>query len=205
LKLVMPSLPRTSGRSYPAETTEDETWSVPPYAYGSDRIGRLAERFVLVFGMPGLLVGQTVVIGAWVALNTLDSGLRSDPYPFIFLNLLFSALAAYAAPFILLAQTWQADRDRARADLDARRREQMALDRARVLQRDAAQTDRINELLAQTQRLIEPESDQTDMIASPASGTIAVAQASHAFTREIHAHVVERQAGAQHEPDGGAT
>ena len=42
-----------------------------------------------------------------------------DIYPFILLNLAFSLQAAYAAPLILLAQTRQADRDKAHADADA--------------------------------------------------------------------------------------
>ena len=48
-------------------------------------------------------------------------GLSFDIYPFILLNLLFSTQAAYAAPLILLAETRQADRDRAEATEDRRR------------------------------------------------------------------------------------
>jgi uncharacterized membrane protein len=184
------------------------------YAYGSDRFGRFAERFVRVFGMPWFLAGQTAVIAAWVVVNAVGSGPRFDPYPFIFLNLLFSALAAYAAPFILLAQTREADRDKARADEDARHREELAIHQARLLEEDAAQTEQIarlleenrrqtehiTELLQQTRRLLEREGEQTDLIASLASQTIETAQASHVLTREIHAHTVTR--GDQHEGGG---
>ena len=38
--------------------------------------------------------------------------LRFDPYAFIFLTLVLSLQASYAAPLILLAQNRQADRDR---------------------------------------------------------------------------------------------
>jgi uncharacterized membrane protein len=51
---------------------------------------------------------------------------RFDLYPFILLNLAFSLQAAYAAPLILLAQTRQADRDKANAEADARHREELA-------------------------------------------------------------------------------
>lgn len=51
---------------------------------------------------------------------------RFDIYPFILLNLAFSLQAAYAAPLILLAQTRQADRDKAQAEADARHREAVA-------------------------------------------------------------------------------
>jgi uncharacterized membrane protein len=182
-----------------------------PRTSGSDRFGRLAERFVRLFGMPWFLASQTVVIAVWIVINVLGSTLHYDPYPFILLNLVFSALAAYAAPLILLAQTRQADRDKTRADIDTRHREQMAARQARLLQHDAAQTeqiaqllaenrrqtDHITELLQQTRQLLERESDQTDLIASLASQTIETAQANHALTREIHAHTVMRD--NQHE------
>ena len=47
-------------------------------------------------------------------------------YPFILLNLAFSLQAAYAAPLILLAQTRQADRDKAHAEADAKHRQAVA-------------------------------------------------------------------------------
>jgi uncharacterized membrane protein len=54
------------------------------------------------------------------------ASVRWDPYPFILLNLAFSTQAAYAAPFILLAQNRQADRDRVQIaedrSVDARQR-----------------------------------------------------------------------------------
>jgi uncharacterized membrane protein len=49
-----------------------------------------------------------------------------DIYPFILLNLAFSLQAAYAAPLILLAQTREADRDKAHAEADAQHREDIA-------------------------------------------------------------------------------
>jgi uncharacterized membrane protein len=52
------------------------------------------------------------VVAVWIVLNVVAATIRWDPYPFILLNLAFSTQAAYAAPFILLAQNRQADRDR---------------------------------------------------------------------------------------------
>ena len=46
-------------------------------------------------------------------MNAAVVALRWDPYPFILLNLAFSTQAAYAAPLILLAETRQAERDKA--------------------------------------------------------------------------------------------
>jgi uncharacterized membrane protein len=94
--------------------------------FGPDVFGRRAEAFARLFGTPAFLIAQTLVVAAWIAVNAVALGLRWDPYPFILLNLAFSTQAAYAAPLILLAQTRQADRDRARAEADARHREAIA-------------------------------------------------------------------------------
>jgi uncharacterized membrane protein len=83
--------------------------------FGSDRFGRLAERFARFFGTPQFIIGQTVLVICWILLNAVAIGQHWDPYPFILLNLAFSTQAAYAAPLILLAQTRQADRDKAAA------------------------------------------------------------------------------------------
>ena len=90
--------------------------------FGADRFGRRAESFARFFGTPRFLVGQTVIVAAWIAVNVVAI-FRWDPYPFILLNLMFSLQAAYAAPLILLAQTRQADRDKAQAEADAQHRE----------------------------------------------------------------------------------
>jgi uncharacterized membrane protein len=83
--------------------------------FGNDRFGRLAERFARFFGTPRFIIGQTALVICWIALNAIAIGQHWDPYPFILLNLAFSTQAAYAAPLILLAQTRQADRDKAAA------------------------------------------------------------------------------------------
>src|ERR671936_266433 len=84
-------------------------------AFGADRFGAIAEGVARFFGTPRYILGQTIVVIAWIALNGAAIGFRWDPYPFILLNLAFSTQAAYAAPLILLAQTRQADRDKAAA------------------------------------------------------------------------------------------
>jgi uncharacterized membrane protein len=145
-----------------------------------DRFGRFAERLVRAFGMPWFLAAQTAVIVAWVVANSLAGLPHFDAYPFIFLNLVFSALAAYAAPFILLAETRQADRDRARARAEERhhdeleRRQQELLEQdnsqtqqiARLLEQDTAQTEHLAELLEQVRLLLE-RSDRSDRCPSP--------------------------------------
>jgi uncharacterized membrane protein len=88
--------------------------------FGADRFGKAAERFARFFGTPRFIIGQTLLVAVWIALNAMAVSLRWDPYPFILLNLAFSTQAAYAAPLILLAQTRQADRDKVAADEVAR-------------------------------------------------------------------------------------
>ena len=93
--------------------------------FGNDWFALKAEAFARFFGTPGFLIGQTVVVGVWILLNATGA-VRFDVFPFILLNLAFSLQAAYAAPLILLAQTRQADRDKAHTEADARHREEIA-------------------------------------------------------------------------------
>ena len=94
-------------------------------AFGQDRFGRGAEKVARFFGTPQYIVGQTIVVLAWIAANAVAVAARWDPYPFILLNLAFSTQAAYAAPLILLAQTRQADRDKDHEVMIERQRDNM--------------------------------------------------------------------------------
>jgi uncharacterized membrane protein len=87
------------------------------YGDGRSLSDRVADRFVTVFGGWSYIIWQTVVIVIWMAGNAWflhQLGMRKvpDPYPFILLNLAFSAQAAYAAPLILMAQNRGARRDK---------------------------------------------------------------------------------------------
>jgi uncharacterized membrane protein len=92
--------------------------------FGNDWFALKAEAFARFFGTPTFLIGQTLVVFVWILLNVLGF-VSFDVYPFILLNLAFSLQAAYAAPLILLAQTRQADRDKAHAEADANHREDL--------------------------------------------------------------------------------
>ena len=89
--------------------------------YDPDAFGEFSEGIARTFGTARFLVIQTILVGLWIFLNVAVLALQWDPYPFILLNLMFSTQAAYAAPLILLAETRQADRDRAEAAEDRRR------------------------------------------------------------------------------------
>ena len=86
--------------------------------YDADAFGRFAEGMARFLGTGRFIVGQTVLVIAWIILNTIGAIKHWDPYPFILLNLAFSTQAAYAAPLILLAQNRQDDRDRASIERD---------------------------------------------------------------------------------------
>lgn len=124
-------------------------------AFGSDSFGRRAEAFARWFGTPAFLVGQTLVVMVWIVLNVLAVTLRWDPYPFILLNLAFSLQAAYAAPLILLAQTRQADREKALSEADAQHREALANAAVQRQQIALEQSSRLEDLLAANTRLTE--------------------------------------------------
>src|SRR5215475_2702022 len=92
--------------------------------FGNDWFALKAEAFARFFGTPVFLIAQTVVVAIWIIINSVGP-YTFDIYPFILLNLAFSTQAAYAAPLILLAQTRQADRDKAHAIADAQHREDL--------------------------------------------------------------------------------
>jgi len=143
--------------------------------FGDDWFGRHAEDFARFFGTPTFLVVQTVIVGIWIALNV--TGLTHfDVYPFILLNLAFSLQAAYAAPLILLAETRQADRDKAHADADAQHREDLA--NASVERQELASTQS-----AQLLQLLEQNTQLTRM-------TTELTQRIRDLTDEIHRTVV---------------
>jgi uncharacterized membrane protein len=116
-------------------------------AFGSDTFGRRAEMFARMFGTPKFLIAQTAIVAAWIAVNVLVVTLRWDPYPFILLNLAFSLQAAYAAPLILLAQTRQADRDKAINEADTKHREELAAETIEYLEQVNGRAEALRHLL----------------------------------------------------------
>src|SRR6266850_6015704 len=136
--------------------------------FGGGSFGARAEAFARFFGTPKFLIGQTLVVAAWIVINATQL-VHFDLYPFILLNLAFSTQAAYAAPLILLAQTRQADRDKALAEVDAKHREHLAQDALHHQQTAEAGIDLLKQLIEENTRLTE----QVDVL-----------------TREIHGRVV---------------
>lgn len=102
-------LGRLHGRHDPLATLHEERTL-------GERAADAIARFGGSWGFIGLFA---VVLGAWTMLN-LWLGPREafDPYPFIFLNLILSMLAAVQAPIIMMSQNRQAERDRVQASND---------------------------------------------------------------------------------------
>jgi uncharacterized membrane protein len=85
----------------------------------ADTFGRFAETFARFMGTARFLIYMTLFVAVWIGWNWLaPPSLRFDEYPFIFLTLMLSLQASYAAPLILLAQNRQEDRDRVVTEQD---------------------------------------------------------------------------------------
>ena len=99
---------RSSRLDTPRETRRSLRGNIDP-----ETVGRLSERFARALGTARFLVYMSAFVLSWVLWNSFGpEGLRYDEFPFIFLTLILSLQASYAAPLILLAQNRQADRDR---------------------------------------------------------------------------------------------
>jgi len=80
---------------------------------------RLADRVAAIGGSWSFIIGFSVFLVAWALLNTIVLVRHAfDPFPFIFLNLMLSMLAALQAPIIMMSQNRQAAKDRLDARLD---------------------------------------------------------------------------------------
>ena len=137
----------------------------------TDAFGVFAEQFARFMGTAAFLIYMTLFVLVWVLWNVLaPEDLRFDDYPFIFLTLMLSLQASYAAPLILLAQNRQEVRDRvvgeqdrqanarAHADMEFLAREVASL---RMAVGEVATRDFLrSELRSLRDDLVEPEDDE---------------------------------------------
>ncbi len=157
-------------------------------AFGDKWFGQKAEMFARFFGTPTFLTAQTICVAIWIGLNVAGFT-KFDVYPFILLNLAFSLQAAYAAPLILLAQTRQADRDKALADADAQHREALA-------QASEERETLAAEQLSQMRTLLEQNTRMTELVKD-------LSQRIEQLTNDIHGKVVKHNAAATAAPAPG--
>jgi uncharacterized membrane protein len=112
-KKITPKL-RKNSLEFPREARRSLRPSYDPEAFG-----RWSEQFARFLGTARFLIYMSFFVIFWVTWNAFaPDSFRWDHYPFIFLTLLLSLQASYAAPLILLAQNRQADRDRIQANED---------------------------------------------------------------------------------------
>jgi uncharacterized membrane protein len=156
--------------------------------FGDDWFALKAEAFARFFGTPFFLIAQTLIVFIWIGINAVGLT-KFDVYPFILLNLAFSTQAAYAAPLILLAQTRQADRDKAHAEADAQHREALAL----------ASEQRQNLAALQAAKLVELMQQNTELTAL----TKGLSERIAALTLEMHARVLSAPAPGEARLSGG--
>ncbi len=88
----------------------------------ANRFGdRMADRVASFGGSWTFIIGFVATLLAWMALNITGILFKIfDPYPFIFLNLILSCVAALQAPVIMMSQRRQDEKDRTRAESDYR-------------------------------------------------------------------------------------
>ena len=111
----------------------------------------------------------------WIIVN-VAGWTQFDIYPFILLNLAFSLQAAYAAPLILLAQTRQADRDKAHSEADALHREDLA----------RASEERQSLAVSQTTLLVEMLKQNTELTQTIKTLT----ERLEVLTKEVHEKMI---------------
>ncbi|MBP2513513.1 DUF1003 domain-containing protein [Sphingomonas sp. PvP018] len=96
---------------------------------------RLSDRVAAVGGSWGFIIAFTAVLLGWMILNSdilTHFNAAFDPYPYIFLNLLLSTVAAIQAPIIMMSQNRQSAKDRLAASLDYETNLRAELDILRV-------------------------------------------------------------------------
>lgn len=80
---------------------------------------RLADKLATFGGSWPFIIAFIASLVLWVVLNTVQFWFQPfDVYPFIFLNLMLSCVAALQAPIIMMSQNRASKKDRLQAELD---------------------------------------------------------------------------------------
>src|SRR5271166_3411602 len=159
-------------------------------AFGSDWFGKKAEGFARFFGTSTFLVGQTIIVAVWIWAN-IAGWTQFDVYPFILLNLAFSLQAAYAAPLILLAQTRQADRDKANSIADAQHREELHQINEERQEQMRKQSGLMFEMLGQNTALTETVEKLLRQNTELTATVRVLVERIETMTTELHSRIAE--------------
>lgn len=127
---------------------------------------RLADQIARFGGSWAFLICFGVTLLLWMILNSIEWFWRPfDPYPFIFLNLILSCLAAVQAPIIMMSQNRQALKDRLQADLDyqVNLKAEMQI-RSLHLKLDELRTSEIHDFLELQREYLSLQREQIEML-----------------------------------------
>ena len=127
---------------------------------------RLADRVAAVGGSWDFIIIFGVVLVLWIGGNSVLLsliGLRPfDPYPYIFLNLILSMLAALQAPVIMMSQNRQALKDRQALGHDYEINLKAELEIMGLHEKlDAVRSRELADLLSQQVELLQELRDRT--------------------------------------------
>ena len=165
---------------------------------GDNKFGKKAEDFARFFGTPTFLVAQTIIVAIWIWVNVIGWK-RSSTFIRSFFSISpFHSQAAYAAPpLILLAQTRQADRDKANSIADAEHREELhRINDARRAQLQQQSTDVLIEMIAAEHHPHRARGDPAP--AKPRTdpnGQEALVERIDAMTTEVHTRLAQTARG----------
>lgn len=123
-------------RSERLDTPGRRTGWLPKVKVGDDAFGDFAESAARYMGTGKFIIWMSVFIIGWILWNVFFG--FPDEFPFIFLTLLLSLQASYAAPLILLAQNRQDDRDRVQYQEDRDRTDRLIADTEYLMREIAA-------------------------------------------------------------------
>jgi len=125
---------------------------------------RVADKMATIGGSWPFIISFLIFLFLWISLNTeLLTKRPLDPFPFIFLNLMLSCLAAIQAPIIMMSQGRQSEKDRLKAEMDYQINLKSEL-QIRALNRKMDQF-----MTQQWQRFLEIQQIQTQIISAKTS------------------------------------
>ncbi|HWC87415.1 MAG TPA: DUF1003 domain-containing protein [Solirubrobacteraceae bacterium] len=124
------------------------------YAGGSSFMERVAEGVASGLGTVGFVVISTMIIIVWVVINATKA-VSFDGYPFILLNLAFSAQAFYTGALVIIAQKAQTRTDKANEEASARHRDELAKYQSDLLEKNTELTEQIHALAEQLHTLTQ--------------------------------------------------
>ncbi|HVH35298.1 MAG TPA: DUF1003 domain-containing protein [Tahibacter sp.] len=134
---------------------------------------RLADRVAQLGGSWTFILLFTLLLVVWAGVNTwlLRSG-AFDPYPYVFLNLLLSMIAALQAPVIMMSQNRQAAKDREMAAYDYEVNVKAEIEIMALHDKlDALRGEQLRELLARQQAQLDLLTGLVAKLSVPAGDT----------------------------------